>query len=139
MTVTFDTKVAVVLESELALWQKVNVTAFLVSGFAADDPSLVGENYVDASGNEYLPMLRQPIVVYASDAAGVRRAYARTRAREVDQFAIFTRDLFATPNDEANRAAVAAVSEDELDLVGLAVRGQRKTVDKILDKLRPLA
>jgi len=29
---------------------------------------------------------------------------------EVDQFAIFTRDLFATPNDEANRAAVAAVS-----------------------------
>lgn len=70
--------------------------------------------------------------------AGVRRAYARTLAREVDQFAIFTRDLFATPNDEANRAAVAAVSENALDLVGIAVRGPRKTVDKILDKLRPL-
>jgi len=138
MTVMFDTKVAVVLESELALWQKVNVTAFLVSGFAADDPSLVGEPYVDASGNQYLPMLRQPIVVYASDAAGVRRAYARTLAREVYQLAIFTRDLFATPNDEANRAAVAAVSENALDLVGIAVRGPRKTVDKILDKLRPL-
>ncbi len=55
------------------------------------------------------------------------------------QLAIFTRDLFATPNDEANRAAVAAVSEDALDLVGIAVRGPRKTVDKILDKLRPLA
>jgi hypothetical protein len=68
---TFDTKVAVVLESELALWQKVNVTAFLLSGFAAADPSLVGAPYVDASGNEYLPMLRQPILVYASDAAGV--------------------------------------------------------------------
>lgn len=69
---TFDTKVAVVLESELALWQKVNATAFLVSGFAADDASLVGEPYVDASGNRYLPMLRQPIVVYAGDAAEVR-------------------------------------------------------------------
>ena len=139
MTLVFDTKVAVVLEGELALWQKVNVTAFLVSGFAADDPSLVGEPYVDATGNQYLPMLRQPIVVYASDAAGVRRAYARTLAREVYQLAIFTRDLFATPNDEANRAAVAAVSEDALDLVGIAVRGPRKTVDKILAKLRPLA
>ncbi len=135
----FDTKVAVVLENELDLWQKVNVTAFLMSGFAAADPSLVGPPYVDASGNEYLPMLRQPILVYGSDAAGVRRAYARTRAREVDQLAIFTRDLFATPHDEANRAAVAAVAEEELDLVGLAVRGPRKTVDKILDKLRPLA
>jgi hypothetical protein len=107
LTGTFDTKVAVVLESELALWQKVNVTAFLLSGFAAADPSLVGAPYVDASGNEYLPMLRQPILVYASDAAGVRRAYERTLAREVDQFAIFTRDLFATQSDEANRAAVA--------------------------------
>ena len=135
----FDTKIAIVLESELALWQKVNVTAFLFSGFAAADPSLVGAPYVDASGNHYLPMLVQPILVYASDAAGVRRAYARTLAREVDQLAIFTRDLFATPNDEANRAAVASVPENELDLVGIAVRGPRKTVDKILDKLRPLA
>jgi hypothetical protein len=83
-------------------------------------------------------MLRQPILVYTGDAAAVRRAYERTLAREVDQLAIFTRDLFATPNDEANRAAVAAVPEDELDLVGIAVRGPRKAIDKILDKLRPL-
>ena len=51
MPMRFDTKVAVVLENELALWQKVNVTAFLLSGFAAADPSLVGAPYVDASGN----------------------------------------------------------------------------------------
>src|SRR4029077_21041399 len=81
MPMRFDTKIAVVLENELALWQKVNVTAFLLSGFAAADPSLVGAPYVDASSNEYLPMLRQPILVYASNAAGVRRAYERTLAR----------------------------------------------------------
>jgi len=69
----------------------------------------------------------------------VRRAYERTLAREVDQFAIFTHDLFGTPNDEANPAAVAVVPEAELDLVGIAVRGLRKAIDKILDKLRPLA
>jgi hypothetical protein len=32
---------------------------------------------------------------------------------------------------------VAAVPADELDLVALALRADRKTVDKVLDKLRP--
>ena len=82
-------------------------------------------------------MLRQPIVVYAADAAGIRRAYDRAMARDVEQLAIFTRELFTTPHDAANRAAVAAVTADELDLVGIALRAERKTVDKVLDKLRP--
>jgi hypothetical protein len=133
----FDTKLAIVLLDDLAVWQKANATAFLVSGFSADDPSLVGEPYVDGSGNAYLPMFRQPLLVYAADADGIRRAYDRAMARELHQLAIFTRDLFSTPHDEANRAAVAAVAADQLEIVGLALRGERKTVDKVLDKLRP--
>jgi hypothetical protein len=133
----FDTKIAVVLLDKLPVWQKANATAFLVSGFAADDPSLVGEPYVDGSGNRYLPMFRQPVLVYAADAAALRRAYERAMARELEQLAIFTRDLFSTPHDEANRAAVAAVRAEELDVVGIALRGDGKTVDKVLDKLRP--
>ena len=135
MTEPFDTKVAIVLLDDLAVWQKVNAAAFLISGIAA--AGLVGEPYVDGSGNRYLPMLRQPIVVYAADAAGIRRAYDRAMTREVEQLSIFTRDLFSTPHDAANRAAVAAVQAEELDLVGIAVRAERRTVDKVLDKLRP--
>src|SRR6185503_17817198 len=105
----FDTKVAVVLRDDLAVWQKANITAFLMTGIAGNDPSLVGEPYVDGSGNRYLPMLRQPILIYAADSAGVRRAYERAMARDVDQLSIFTRELFSTPHDAANRAAVAAV------------------------------
>jgi hypothetical protein len=137
--IEFETKIAVVLLDELAVWQKTNATAFLVSGFAADDPSLVGVPYADGSGNRYLPMFRQPVLVYAADAAGIRRAYERAMARELEQLAIFTRELFSTPHDEANRAAVAAVPADELDIVGIALRGERRTVDKVLDKLRPHA
>jgi len=135
----FDTKVAVVLREDLAVWQKANVTAFLISGIAGTDPSLVGEPYVDGSGNHYLPMLRQPVLVYAADTAGLRRAYERAMQRGVEQLAIYTAELFATAHDEANRAAVAAVPADELDLVGIAFRAQRKTVDKVLDRLRPHA
>jgi hypothetical protein len=137
MDTAFDTKVAVVLLDDLPVWQKANATAFLVSGIAGGTPGLVGEPYVDGSGNTYLPMLRQPILVYAADAAGIRRAYERAMAREVEELAIFTRELFTTPNDTANRAAVAAVVSDELDLVGIALRADRKIVDKVLDKLRP--
>ena len=48
----FDTKIAVVLLDDLAVWQKTNVTAFLVSGIAGTVPGVVGEPYRDASGNE---------------------------------------------------------------------------------------
>jgi hypothetical protein len=133
----FDTKVAVVLLEDLPVWQKANAAAFLVSGIAGSTPDLVGEAYVDASGNRYLPMLRQPILIYAADSAGIRRAYERAMARRVEQLAIFTRELFSTPHDAANRAAVAAVPAEELDLVGIALRADRKMVDKVLDKQRP--
>jgi hypothetical protein len=133
----FDTKVAVVLLEDLPVWQKANAAAFLVSGIAGSTPPLVGEAYVDGSGNRYLPMLRQPILVYAADNAGMRRAYERAMARQIEQLSIFTRELFTTPHDAANRAAVAAVPAAELDLVGIALRADRKLVDKVLDKLRP--
>lgn len=135
--VLFETKLAVVLEEGLAAWQKANVTAFLVSGIAAGDPELVGEPYVDASGNSYLPMFRQPVMVFAADTAGLRRAYERATARSVERLAIFTRELFATGHDAANREAVRAVRAEELDLVGLALHADRRVVDKVLDRVRP--
>lgn len=132
----FDTKIVVILRDDLEIWQKANVTAFLVSGIAGTDPATVGEPYVDGSGVQYLPMFRQPVLVYGADGAGLRRAYERARAREVE-LAIYTQELFATGHDEANRAAVATVPSDALDLAGIAFRAERKAADKVLDKLRP--
>ena len=131
----FDTKIAVVLREDLAVWQKTNVTAFLVSGIAATVPGVVGEPYLDASGNEYLPMFVQPVLGYEADAAGLRRAYERTMTRAVTP-AVYTQELFETNHDDANRAAVGAVAAKELDLAGIAFRAERKTVDKIVDRLR---
>ncbi len=131
----FDTKIAVVLRDDLAVWQKTNVTAFLVSGIAGTVPGVVGEPYRDASGNEYLPMFVQPVLVYQGDAAALRRAYERAMSRGVTP-AIYTHELFTTNHDEANRAAVADVPAEDLDLVGIALRAERKTVDKVVDQLR---
>jgi hypothetical protein len=131
----FDTKIAVVLLDDLAVWEKTNVTAFLVSGIAGTIPGVVGEPYRDASGNEYLPMFVQPVLVYEADGDAIRRAYERAMSRGVTP-AVYTRELFATNHDDANRAAVADVAAEDLDLVGIAFRAERKTVDKIVDRLR---
>ena len=131
----FDTKIAVILREDLAGWQKINVTAFVVSGIAGTVPGAVGEPYRDATGNEYLPMFVQPVLVYEADAAGLRRAYERAMRRGVVP-AIYTRELFETNHDAANRAVVDAVRAADLDLVGIAFRAERKTVDKIVDRLR---
>jgi hypothetical protein len=132
--VQFDTKIAVVLRADLAVWRKTNVTAFLVSGIAGTVPGVVGEPYRDASGNEYLPMFVQPVLVYEADGPALRRAYDRAMSRGVTP-AVYTQELFETNHDEANRAAVASVAAEALDLVGIAFRAERKTVDKIVDRL----
>ena len=36
----FDTKIAIVVREDLAVWQKLNVTAFLTSGVVGSDTGL---------------------------------------------------------------------------------------------------
>src|SRR5690348_727969 len=101
----FDTKIAIALKDELPVWQKLNMTAFLASGIATQEPGLVGEPYEDGSGRRYLPMFRQPVLVFAGTAEALRGAYERGIEAGV-RLALFTEELFATGHDEANRAAV---------------------------------
>ena len=129
------TKIAVILDEGLPVWQKLNVTAFLASGIAASSADAIGLNYVDADGTDYAPMFGQPVMVFGADRARLTRTLNRALDRGVSP-AIFTAALFGTGHDDENRAAVAAVRRAELDVVGLAVRAERKVVDKIVDGLK---
>ena len=46
----FDTKIAVVIRSDLEAWHKLNVASFLAGGIAAAFPECIGEPYEDGSG-----------------------------------------------------------------------------------------
>lgn len=131
----FDTKVALVIRSDLAEWQKMNVAAFLASGVAAAYPEAIGEPYEDASGTLYMRLLGQPILIYGADSAELTRALDRALTRGV-QPALYTEEMFSTGHDAANRDAVRSVERNSLNLVGLAFRAERKVVDKIVDKLK---
>ncbi len=129
------TKIAVVIRDDLPVWQKLNMTAFLASGVAASAPDAIGENYADADGTRYSAMFGQPVMVFAADAARLTRTLDRALSRGIVP-TVFTTELFSTGDDMANRAAVAAVTREQLDLTGLAIRADRKTVDKVTSGLR---
>ena len=128
----FDTKAAMVVRDDLVTWQRLNVTAFLMSGLTAQaGPSAIGEDYLDADERRYLPLLVQPVLVF--EASGAKLTTVRERAeRRGVTIAIYTREMFSTGNDEDNRAAVRAVPTAELDLVGIGLRAPHRDADAVL-------
>jgi hypothetical protein len=131
----FDTKIAVVIRADLQAWQKLNVAAFLAGGIAASFPECIGDPYEDASGTKYLALIGQPILIYGADRPALSRALERALARNVTP-AVYTEDMFKTTHDVANREVVKAVARADLNLVGIAMRAERKVIDKIADGLK---
>ncbi len=129
------TKISIVVCQDLEVWQKLNVVAFLASGIAAHAPDVIGAPYRDADGGQYLAILGQPVLILAADTAGLVKAHRRAADRGLP-LAVYSQGMFRTGNDVDNRAVVAALPGDALNLVGLATRGDRRDVDKALKGLK---
>lgn len=129
-------KAALAVRSDLATWQKLNVSAFLTSGLGTAEPELIGDPYVDGDGREYPPMLALPVRVFGGDAVALRRGFDRALGRDL-LVSVYTDEMFATMNDRDNRAAVASVATEGLSIAGFVAVGDAKQVDKAFDKLRP--
>ena len=126
----FDTKIAIVVRDGLAVWQKLNVSAFLTSGLVGEDKARVGEPYEDAEGNRYNPLFIQPVIVLSAEGERLKTIYRRAMDRGVD-FSLYIEDMFDTGHDTANRETVKRHRPDDMPVVGLALRAERKLVDKI--------
>lgn len=130
----FDTKIALVVRDDLATWQRLNVVAFLATGIAAAAPEMMGETYLDAQGHHYGRMAGQPMLVFAGDLPALQRAHHQGLSRELTLIP-YVEAMFATGHDAANRAAFLAEDAANLNLVGLALRGPKKAVDKAIKGL----
>lgn len=126
----FDTKIKIVLKDDLEMWQKLNVTAFLMSGIAGTQ-NIIGQPYLDKVDVQYLPMSQQPIMIHSSTAEQMKELLQKALTKEV-VIAIYTEELFTTYNDEDNRAMVAKFKTEELNLVGIGIRGKKNQVDRLL-------
>lgn len=125
----FDTKVAVLVLEDLLVWQKLNVVAFLFTGIAGAASEAMGEPYEDSAGRAHARLLGQPVLIFAADAATLLRCYRQAIERDLTRV-VYVRAMFATENDVANRAVFKAEPADAPNLVGIAVRGPKKDVDK---------
>ncbi|MGO4564157.1 DUF2000 family protein [Rhizobium sp. 2YAF20] len=126
----FDTKIAIIVRNNLASWQKLNVTAFLVSGIVGQYPDMIGEPYRDRSGNLYNPLSVQPMIVLSADDVTIAAIHRRALERDVTS-SLFIEDMFATDHDAANRDVFAQFSPQDARIVGIAFRAEKKIVDKI--------
>ena len=133
---TYRNKIAVVIRADLLVWQKLNVAAFLASSVAVEFPETHGRSFVTASGTEYLPFQKNPMLIYrAEDDSQIRRAFIRARERGL-RIGIYTKPLFATKGEEENLAEILKLPDEEQDLVGIVLYGENKQVDKAIDGLK---
>lgn len=117
----YDAKIALVLRQDLASWQKLNVAAFLASAIASQFPDPHGQPLVSASGTAYLSFLELPIRVYqAEGVAGLQRAAVR----------------YEGGSRKRSRGSQLCRRDEEQPLVGLAMYGDSKLVNRTLDELK---
>ena len=127
----FDTKIAIVLLSSLKTWQKLNITSFLTSGIIGQTSSLIGERYIDKSKYEYLALNSQPVVILEAESTLIKKIHSKILERSL-ACSIYINDMFATGNDEDNRLTVKNYPSEDLPIVGLGLREEKKIVDKVI-------
>ncbi|NRP71056.1 hypothetical protein ILFOPFJJ_01939 [Ensifer psoraleae] len=126
----FETKFAIILRDDLALWQKLNVTAFLSTGIVGQKPDVIGEAYRDAAGNIYNALSIQPIIVLSADGVTLGNIQRRALEREV-RTSLYVDEMFTTGHDAANREVFSRSAPDNAKVAGIAIHAEKKLVDKI--------
>lgn len=130
----FDTKIALIVRDDLQMWQRLNVVAFLATGIAAVAPEIIGAPYVDSNGQTYGGMSGQPMLIFEANLASLQRVHRKALERELS-LVPYVEAMFSTGHDEANRNIFLAENADNLNLVGLGLRGPKNVVDKAIKGL----
>lgn len=125
----FETKIVIILRDNLEVWQKLNITAFLMSGISGAE-NIIGEEYIDADGQKYLSMCKQPIMIFASETYKLREILKKSFNKEI-KVSVYTEELFNTYNDMDNRNMVARYKTDDLNLVGIGIIGKKNHISKL--------
>jgi len=131
---TFDTKIAFIVRDDLPAWQRLNVVAFLATGIASTAPEIMGSPYIDSLGRTYGNMSGQPMLIFQGGLENLQAVHRKALEREVTIIP-YIHAMFSTGHDEANREVFMAADANNLDLVGLGIRGPKKAVDKVIKGL----
>ena len=127
----FDTKIAVIVRDDLEPLAGLNVTAFLASGIPRRTPTCSASPTPTPTAPRYLPLFGSRCWSSRATRRWCRAAHGRALRRGLPT-AVFTADLFATGTTPTTAPRSPGRAGADLDLVGVAVHGQRNAVDKIV-------
>ena len=131
----FENKIAIILRNDLLNWQKLNVTSFLASSIAISFPEVHGATFATKNGDEFLPFMNQPVLIYkAEDENAMRRVFNRAKERNL-YMGVYPQSFFATKSAEENHLVMENFNNEEHLLAGIVIYGETKKVYKTLDKL----
>ena len=75
------------------------------------------------------------MLIFEADLAALQKAHSKGLERELT-LTPYVEAMFATGHDAANREVFLAEDANNLNLVGLAIRGRKKAVDKVIKGLK---
>ena len=131
----FENKIAIILSNDLLNWQKLNVTSFLASSIAISFPEVRGKTFITQNGDEYLPFINQPVLIYKADNDNeMKRVFNRAKERNL-YIGVYPHSFFATKSAEENHLVMESFNNTEQLLAGIVIYGETKKVYKTLDKL----
>lgn len=132
----FENQIALVIKNDLLDWQKLNVASFLASSVAIKFPETHGEAFINGSGSEYLPFIKQPILIYgANDLSQLERVFSRAKDRQL-HIGIYTESLFSTKNEIENHIEIKKATDENQKLVGIVVYGDKRKVSKAVSGIK---
>jgi hypothetical protein len=123
-------KITIIIRDNLEMWQRLNVTSFLMSGITAANPEIIGQPYRNVKMDKFLALSTQPIIILAADLMTLRTIHERAIEQGVIH-AAYIEEMFSTYNDSDNRNVFAKFSPSDANLVGLGFRSDKKLIDKI--------
>ncbi|WP_417698633.1 DUF2000 family protein [Psychromonas sp.] len=126
----FDTKFVIVIDDELPTWKKLNVVSYLSGGVIGRNSEMLGREYKDKKGNTYLPLCIQPTIILKCSRDRLSTILNRSLSREIEA-SIFIEDMFITGDDASNRDTVIKYNTEQLPLVGIGLRADKKIIDKV--------
>jgi hypothetical protein len=80
--------------------------------------------------HRYSSLCIQPVIVLAADQQTLSAIHRRALERQVPH-GLYIEEMFSTGHDAANRAVFAQHSPEMAKVVGIALREDKKLVDKI--------
>lgn len=132
MKATDDFKMVIVVDDDLSLGLKTNTAAVLSLTLGHKIDGLIGHDLTDASGTHHTSLTTVPLPILKCSNDDLRRVYNQAQELSDEVLLVDITDAAQTTKNYDDYQAKLEKSEtDQLQLLGIAVAGPQKLVNKL--------